>query len=497
MIVMKFGGTSVGGAEQIEQVAEIVVRFRAGSLHYPSPTTSKHATRNTQHTTIVVSAMSGVTDALISAARSAGQRDGETFRQVATELRRRHRGVVEKLVDSAGRRASLLWEIDALVNDFENLCQAIFVLGELTKRGLDAVASFGERLSARIVAAALRERGVPAQAVEATNLIITDDNYGAASPLMDETCERTRAVLLPLLEEGVTPVVTGYIGATAEGSTTTLGRGGSDYSAAILGSCLDSSEIWIWTDVDGVLTADPRVVPEARTLSEISYGEAAELSYFGAKVLHPKTILPAVERSIPLRILNTFNPDHPGTLIVAEERTSTHAVKGITSIKGLSLITVEGRGMIGVPGIAAKLFAAVAGEGISVLMISQSSSEQNICFVIRQEATARALEALERAFELELARRNVDRIWAQENVAIIAAVGAGMKETPGIGAKVFGALGSRGINIVSIAQGSSKYNLSLVVSEEDADAAVRAIHQDLRLGEIQGDEATRRRGDGE
>jgi len=489
MIVMKFGGTSVGGAEQIAQVTEIVRRFLQGNLWKPSPASGEsapeqHATRNTQHSVVlVVSAMSGVTDALISAARSAGQRDGETFRQVAGELRRRHRDVVETLVPSAGRRAALMWEIDALVNDFENLCQAIFVLGELTARGLDAVASFGERLSARIVAAALRERGVPAQAVEATNLIVTDDNYGAASPLMDETRERVRAVLLPLLDEGVTPVVTGYIAATAEGTTTTLGRGGSDYSAAILGSCLDSPEIWIWTDVDGVLTADPRVVPDARTLPEISYGEAAELSYFGAKVLHPKTILPAVERSIPLRILNTFNPEHPGTLVVAEERPSAHAVKGITSIRGLSLITVEGRGMIGVPGIAAKLFAAVASEGISVLMISQSSSEQNICFVIRQEATARALAALEAAFELELARRNVDRIWAQGEVAIIAVVGAGMKDTPGVGAKVFGALGTEGINVISMAQGSSKYNLSLVVNERDADDAVRAIHQEFGLGE--------------
>lgn len=482
MIVMKFGGTSVGGAEQIAQVAEIVTRFREGSLRHPSPAQDTQTTRNTPHATVVVSAMSGVTDLLISAARSAGRRDGETFRQVASELRSRHRSVAERLVDSAGRRAPLLWEIDALVGDFENLCQAIFVLGELTARGLDAVASFGERLSARLVAAALRERGVPAQAVEATNLIVTDDNYGVASPLMEATRERTWSMLLPLLEEGTTPVVTGYIGATAEGTTTTLGRGGSDYSAAILGSCLDSSDIWIWTDVDGVLTADPRVVPDARTLPEISYGEAAELSYFGAKVLHPKTILPAVERSIPLRILNTFNPDHPGTMVVAEERPSAHAVKGITSIKELSLVTVEGRGMIGVPGIAARLFAAVASEGISVLMISQSSSEQNICFVIRQEASAQALAALESAFEPEMARRNVDRIWAQGEVAIIAVVGSGLKETPGVGARVFGALGSKEINVISMAQGSSKYNLSLVVSEGDADDAVRAIHQDLHLG---------------
>jgi len=464
------------------QVAEIVARCREGNLHYASPVGGLETASRPQDVVVTVSAMSGVTDILISAAQSAGRRDGDVFRLAATELRQRHRAVLEALVTTAGRRAALLWEIDALVSDFENLCQAIFVLGELTARGLDAVASFGERLSARLVATALQERGVPAQAVEATNLIVTDDNYGAASPLMEQTCRRTRDMLLPLLAEGVTPVVTGFIGATVEGTTTTLGRGGSDYSAALLGSCLESPEIWIWTDVDGVQTADPRVVSDARTLPEISYGEAAELSYFGAKVLHPKTILPAVEKSIPLRILNTFNPDHPGTLVVAEEHPCAHAVKGVTSIKGLSLVTVEGRGMLGVPGMAAKLFAAVAGEGISVLMISQSSSEQSICLVIRQDAEELALAALQAAFELELARRNVDRISAQEDVAIIAVVGAGLKETPGVGAKVFGALGIAGINVISIAQGSSKYNLSLVVSAGDADDAVRAMHEHLELG---------------
>jgi aspartokinase/homoserine dehydrogenase 1 len=299
---------------------------------------------------------------------------------------------------------------------------------------------------------------------------------------MDETREAAQARLLPLLAEGVTPVVTGFIAATKDGVTTTLGRGGSDYTAAILGACLDSDEVWLWTDVDGVMTADPRVVPEARTLPEISYSEAAELSYFGAKVIHPKTILPAVERGIPLRIVNTFNPSHPGTLIVAEAKPSELAVKGITSIKDLSLVTVEGRGMLGVPGIAAKVFTAVAQEGISVLMISQSSSEQNICFVIRKEAVECALKALEAAFELELARRNVDRIWAQDEVAIVAVVGAGMKGTPGIAAKVFGALGKHGVNVISIAQGSSEHNISFVVDEGDMENAVRYIHQEFGLG---------------
>ena len=346
---------------------------------------------------------------------------------------------------------------------------------------------------ARILAAALRNRGERATAVEATEAIITNGRHGSAAPLMDETREAAQARLMPLLAQGVTPVVTGFIAATKDGVTTTLGRGGSDYTAAILGASLDSDEVWIWTDVDGVMTADPRVVSEARTLPEISYAEAAELSYFGAKVLHPKTILPAVEQGIPLRILNTFNPPSfppagrgdergRGTLIVAEAAPSEFAVKGITSIKGLSLVTVEGRGMLGVPGVAARVFTAVAQEGISVLMISQSSSEQNICFVIRQEAVERALRALESAFELELARRNVDRIWAQDEVAIIAVVGAGMKGTPGIAAKVFSALGKHGVNVISIAQGSSEYNISFVVDEGDMENAVRYVHQEFGLG---------------
>jgi len=381
-------------------------------------------------------------------------------------------------------------EIEDLLSDFENLCRSIHIMGELTARGSDAVASLGERLTARILASALRDRGERATAVEATEAIVTNGKHGSAVPLMDETRELAQARLKPLLAQAVTPIVTGFIAATKDGVTTTLGRGGSDYTAAILGASLDSDEVWIWTDVDGVMTADPRIVPRARTLPEISYAEAAELSFFGAKVLHPKTILPAVERGIPLRIVNTFNPSHPGTMIVAEaklrpelvEGPSEFAVKGITSIRGLSLVTVAGRGMLGVPGIAARVFTAVAQEGISVLMISQSSSEQSICFIIRQETVDRALKALEAAFETELARRNVDRIWAQNEVAIVAVVGAGMKGTPGIAAKVFGALGKHAVNVISIAQGSSEYNISFVVDEEDIETAVRDIHQEFGLG---------------
>lgn len=307
-------------------------------------------------------------------------------------------------------------------------------------------------------------------------MIVTDDNFTSAEPILDATREKARARLIPLIDADVIPVVTGFIGATRGGILTTLGRGGSDFTGTILGAAIDADEVWIWTDVNGVMTADPRVVPDAQTIDEISYAEAAELSYFGAKVIHPKTIVPVAERDIPVLILNTFNPTHPGTRIVRAPRADARTVKAITTIRRLSLITVEGRGMQGVPGVAAKVFSAVARESISVLMISQSSSEQNICFVIEADATQRAIRALEKEFELERLRHNIDRIWAQEKIAILAVVGAGMKNTPGIAAKVFGALGDNHFNIISIAQGSSEYNLSLVVDERDADAAMRAIH---------------------
>ena len=471
-IVMKFGGTSVAGAERIAGVVNIARDFQQG--RFP-------AAPEGGRLVIVVSAFSGVTDALIKAARTAAGRDDQTFRQVAQDLRQKHWAAIEALVPFGERQADLRAQVEALVSSFENLCRAITILGELTPRGFDAVVSLGERLSARIVAAALAEAGIPSQTIEATALIVTDDCFGEATPQMEATRQKTRQVLLPLLEQGVVPVVTGFIAATADGVTTTLGRGGSDYTGAILGSCLDSDEIWIWTDVNGVLTADPRVVPEAHTLPYISYNEAAELSYFGAKVLHPKTMLPALRGGIPIRTKNTFNPTHPGTLIVSEAEPARQGVRGITAIKGLSLVTVEGRGMMGVPGVAAKVFTAVAREGISVLMISQSSSEQNICFVVPGASAAPAVAALDREFVVERSHQDIERISAIGQVGVVAVVGAGMKGVPGIAARVFTALGRQAVNVVCIAQGSSEHNLSFVLEDKDIDSAVRAVHQECGL----------------
>jgi aspartate kinase len=282
-----------------------------------------------------------------------------------------------------------------------------------------------------------------------------------------------------LLEQSTIPVVTGFMGATEEGVTTTLGRGGSDYSAAIMGACLDSDEVWTLTDVDGVMTADPRLVPDAQVIPTLSYAEVSELAYFGAKVLHPRTMRPVVERGIPLWVKNTFNPTHPGTRIIGEPESTPGAVKAVTAIRGLSMVTVEGRGMMGVPGIAARTFAAVASQGASVLMIVQASSEQSICLVIPTDNVPGVIGAIEKEMALELARRDVDRVWARDGTVIVSAVGWGMRSTPGVAARVFGALSQGGINVIAIAQGSSDCSISLVVTADDAAAAVQQIHREV------------------
>ena len=473
-ISMKFGGTSVGSAEAILRVASIVKRTVENTIHITGSGPRRCA--------VVASAMSGVTNELISAANAAIAGDVTEIEAAIERLYARHHETIDALSLSAAERDGVRSHVDALLDEVRSLCHATAVLRELTPRGLDVISGMGERLSVPLVAAAIRSRGLPSTAIKATELIVTDNRHGGASPLMDETRAKARARLLPLLEQGAVPVITGFIGATASGTPTTLGRGGSDYSATILGACLDSDEIWIWSDVDGVLSADPRIVPDAQTIATLSYAEAAEFSYFGAKVIHPKTILPAVESGIPLRILNSFEPEHPGTRILADPPFNGRVVKGITSIKGVSEITVEGRGMLGIPGIAARVFGAVAHEGVNVLMISQSSSEQSICFIVPEDAAARTLQALEAAFEYDILRHNVERVWSQPDVAILSVVGEKMKGTPGIAGRLFTALADAGINILTVAQGSSEYNISLVIAAGEVPAAVQAVHATFGLG---------------
>jgi aspartate kinase len=310
-------------------------------------------------------------------------------------------------------------------------------------------------------------------------LIITDDRYGNASPLMEPTRERSRQRLLPLLERGTVPVVTGFIGATQAGVPTTLGRGGSDYSCAILGSALDADAVWFWKEVDGVLTANPKVVPEARTMPRLSYGEMGEMAYYGANVLHPKTVQPLVQRRIPISIRNTFNPAHPGTVISSEPGSGT--AKAVTAIKEVSLITVGGPGMLGLAGVAARIFAAVARAKSNILLISQASSEQSVCLAVpRAEGTAAVFE-LRSELAGDFSAHDVEHIEVLDHVVIVAVVGSGMRGTPGIAGRVFGAMGEAGINIIAIAQGSTENNISLVVADRDGDEAVRVIHRSFAL----------------
>lgn len=461
---MKFGGTSVGNADCIQRAAKII----AASAHE-------------FEVVAVVSAMSGVTNRLIKAAHQSETGDVKAGDELAILLRQQHADAIDTIVHDPGKRAELTSASERIIEETVSLCRGTSLLHELTPRALDSIASAGERLSARLLAAALVELGVPGVAVEATEIIVTDGSYGQAEPLMKQTCERVSQRLLPMLGEGAIPVVTGFTGATPAGILTTLGRGGSDYSATILGAALPATEVIIWTDVDGVLTADPHLVPEARTLREISYNEAAELAYFGAKVLHPKTLRPVAEVGIPVWIRNSFAPDQPGTKITATGHPTARGVKAITAIADVSLITVGGSGIVGLPGVAAKTFTAAANAQANVLLISQASSGNDICFIVNSTDAARTVEKLRQAFAFDLSHQKVEHITLNPDIAIVAVVGDRMRGLPGISGRTFSALGRRGINIIAIAQGSSESNVSFVVEAGIMDETVRLLHSEFGL----------------
>jgi aspartate kinase len=466
-LVMKFGGTSVGSADALTRATQIIKDARG---EYP-------------RVVVVTSAMSGVTDLLLKSASLAAQGKVDSLPDVESTLREKHFSAVDALVKDEKLREATRGEINCLIQLLVDLCRAIAVLGEASPRAMDAVASLGERMNIRLLAAVAQDAGIKAKPVETTEFIVTNAHYQNAHPDFKVTAEKTRAVLTPLMDEGIIPIVTGFIGATPEGIITTLGRGGSDYTAAIIGSVLPADDVWIWTDVDGVMTTDPRIAPEAQTLPEISYGEIAELAYYGAKVLHPKTIRPVVEAGIGLRICNTFNPSHPGTRLIANGHANGKAhkaekvIKAVTAIRKQRLVTIEGRGMLGVPGVAARAFGAVASTGTSVPLITQASSEQSICFAVPSETATSVLDALEKAFVHEIEDEDIDRVWSTEDVSIVTVVGAGMRHTIGVAGRVFSQLGKNSVNVLAIAQGSSEVSISLVVDTADTENAVKALHE--------------------
>ncbi len=462
MIVMKFGGTSVGAVAQIEGAAKIV-----------------YSTRDSAPI-VVLSAMSGVTDALLSAGEAAVTGQVRARDDKLWEIRSKHDHAISQLFTDRAAAVEVQESQRVLWEEIQKVFTGVSLLREMSQRSRDLISSFGERLLVPIFARHLSGLGMESEAVDARDLIVTSEEPNFVLVDFEETRKRCQK-LTKMVKSGVTPIVTGFICSTPDGVTTTLGRGGSDYSASILGACVKASEIQIWTDVDGVMTADPRIVKDASVIGRVSYKEAAEMSYFGAKVLHPKTIMPAVDENIPVRILNTFAPEKPGTVIGAEATVHHFGVKTVTSITGLMLISVEGRGMIGVPGVAGRVFTTTAQNRINVLMFSQGSSEQHISFVVTRQDGDATVKALRREFQSEIEQRRIDRISGISEIAIIALVGEGIKGVPGVAARAFGVLGEAGVNMLMIAQGSSELNLSMVVREKDAHRAVQLIHGAFEL----------------
>ena len=460
MVVMKFGGTSVGDAQRLGRMAELVT----GSGHPAG------------RVAVVVSAMGGTTDVLLEAGRAAAAGDELRVAELVAGIGARHLAVAHE--------PSVVQALTELLDGLRSLLAGMRLLREQTPRSRALLASFGERMSVPLAAQALRGAGVAAEPVDARDFVRTDAMWEEGRVDLDATRRLGRERLLPILEGGRVPVVTGFLGATAEGVTTVLGRSGSDYSAALLGHVLDADEVVIWTDVDGILTADPRVVSEARSLAKVSYAEAAEMSYFGAKVIHPKTMLPCERRGIPIRIRSTFDPELPGTLIGPETGESPHGVKVVTAMGGLSLVTVAGRGMAGVPGVSRRIFEVADGERVNVLMISQASSEQTVSVVVRSDDAARLHEGLQERLRLELEAGLLGAVERRDGVAAVSILGAGMAGTPGTAGRLFTALGQAGVNVAAIAQGGGELSISVVVDQDASDASVRAVHTAFGLTRV-------------
>lgn len=462
MQVLKFGGTSVANAENINKVASIV----------------KNAI-NKDKTIVVVSALGGVTDMLLRAANNAAK-GNEDYRQTIAEIEKRHFDAVKNLIPVA-HQSQLLSLVKTSINEIEDICNGIFLLSEITPRTKDRLASYGEWLSSQIIAEKLRFDQVEVQWKDARQLITTNSNYTQAQVNFEITQANIVAYFNGLQQSLC--IVPGFIASNAEGITTTIGRGGSDYTAAIIAAALNAEVLEIWTDVSGMMTADPRLAANAKVIEKISYGEAMELSHFGAKVIYPPTLQPVMTRNIPVWIKNTFAPEDAGTLVLNNERSAAHTdgniIRGISSINNLALLSLEGSGMVGIPGFSKRLFEALSNEQINVILITQSSSEHSICVAIDAAKADAAKQAIDNAFANELALQKVEPLKVETDLSIVALVGEQMRSHPGVSGKMFGALGRNGVNIRAIAQGSSEKNISAVISTSDVRKAINVLHEDF------------------
>ncbi len=468
--VWKFGGASLADGQAIARAATRIAAHDGPLV-------------------VVASALGGVTDLLLDGAQHAVEgRDDEATR-VARTLRDRHHAAAKTVLGRGKALRDALAAIDASVEEYRDLCKALGVLRHLAPRTRDALVSRGEQLSATIVSAAIAGARRPALFVDALDVIRTDDAHGGAAPKRGDTALLSDRILKPLLKKGVVPVVPGFIGRAPDDSITTLGRGGSDLTATLLARVLGARRVVLWKDVPGILTADPRVVPDARLIPELHHQEAAEVAHYGAKVLHPRALIPISGTRITLHVRSFIHPDQPGTEVSARHVLPGYPVKALAILPAQAVVTVAGKGMVGVHGIAARTFAAVDAERLSVSTIFQASSESSIGFTVPSSEADRAVRGVSHAFRHEIDTGLIDGVSVRRGVSVIAVVGEGMAGTPGIAARVFSALESGGINIVAIAQGSSERNISFVVASEQATEAARRVHAAFQLSKIGGGRA--------
>ncbi len=465
--VWKFGGASLAGAPEIQKAIALIAGHRGPLV-------------------LAASALAGVTDLLLEGIAHAMAGRAPAVGKVSAALLRRHADVVKALLPQGSTRRSLLAVIDAAAREYRELCSAVGLLGHPSARANDRLVSRGERLSAQILAAALTRAGRPAVYVDGADIVSSDGQHGSAAPHLQQTAGNARRLIAPLVAQGTIAVVSGFIGRAPDGSVTTLGRGGTDLTATLLGRSLRARRVVLWKDVPGILTADPRVVVDARLIPQLHHREAAEVAHYGAKVLHPRALIPIAGTRIVLQVRSFINPEAPGTEVSARRSLRTYPVKALATVHGQAIVTVAGKGMVGVHGIAARTFAAVESERLSVSTIFQASSESSIGFTLPESEADRAVKSIRQVFREELATGLIDDVVARPGIAVIAVVGDGMAGAPGIAARVFTALAAAGINVVAIAQGSSERNISFAVEAKAASEAARCVHAAFKLSKIGG-----------
>ncbi|SHO43617.1 putative aspartokinase [Nitrosotalea sinensis] len=462
-LILKFGGTSVSSPQNIRNVANLIKKLSKEHKIIP-----------------VFSAISGVTDDLIRVTNLIQNRNKDAANSLAKKIIKMHTDVADQCIQNSKIKKDLMNKMKTDLDEFQDLLHGMLLLGEVTPRSSDYMISFGERLSINLVAFTLNEIGIKAVPLTGKDVgIVTDSHFGGAKPLMDTTRLHVSHTIDDLQQKKIMAIIGGFAGADQHGNITTFGRGGSDYTATIIASSIKADEVWLMSDVDGLMTTDPKIVKNAKLIKEVSYIEAMEMALFGAKYIHPRALEPLVAKKIPLRIRNTFNVDNPGTLVTATPQPDTQkTVKCVSTIRHTGLIDVRGGSMVGAPGTAATIFSILAKEGVNIMMISQSPSESSISIIVKKNDLDKAVNAL----EMNLLGKIIKKVDVTVDVSIIALIGSGMRGIAGVASKVFTAVAKKGVNVIMIAQGSSELNIAFVVKDSDCNAAVQALHDEFNLG---------------